>query len=168
MFAGIGALVTWALTKALGKAAVAAFGGGLIIFLAHLLVSLIKKYYAGPFPKKNDDGAQRDRDRAEREQFLRTAVVNCINPSGKRLEEYPLPYRGLIEDLANMAGEIRAAIRIVAYSGNSITVDTGPYYADAIRTELTDRAARDSKRLTLRTKEIPTLEVMRRRSAGKD
>ncbi|HET9677839.1 MAG TPA: hypothetical protein VFP21_10090, partial [Solirubrobacterales bacterium] len=89
-----------------------------------------------------------------REEFLRRAVANRCNPVGRSLDTYPVLHRGLIADLTNMAGGIDAAIEVVSYSDDSITIDTGPYYAGAIGKEMTARAEQDNTLLILRTNHL--------------
>jgi len=148
MWAGITTLVTWVLTKALGPAVLGGLFGAIVVILVHAVKQLLT-YVERPSRKSAED--QRRRWRSEREDFLRAAVLNRCNPSGRPPKDYPVRYRDLIEDLAVIAGEINAVIKVVDLSEDSITLDTGLFCADSVRKELSDRAARENRRLILRT-----------------
>jgi hypothetical protein len=158
--APVGALVTWAATKAIGPTVAGGLGLAILTWSVMLVKRVIYLYFVHtPIPSKAEEASSQafwNKQKAERDEFMRAAVAGERNPSGRRPEEYPVPYRSLIGSLAEIAGEIGAAIRVVSYSGDSITIDTGPYCAGSIKRELAARAAEDGTRLTLQTRPYPT------------
>jgi hypothetical protein len=151
VFIGITALAKLVVTKTFGPAVLAGVGGALF----YLLLAIIKKYRTDVSPYTNEDEARREQQMTEREKFLPTAVVSKCNPSGKTPDNYPELYRAMFADMATIASDVDAVIRVVRYSDKSITIDTGPFYAGSVKKELIARAARDKKQLILHTREHP-------------
>ena len=83
-------------------------------------------------------------------QFISTAVASEGNPNGKDAEEYPKNYRKLIADLAEIAHDANAAIRVIRLASDSITIDAGPFYISSATEKLLERrTAQDAKELIL-------------------
>jgi len=149
----VGALVTWAATKAIGPALAGGLGAAILIWTVMSIKKVIYIFYVyAPIHSKAEDSKKRARWKDiedERDRFLRAAVANKRNPTGRRPEEYPAPCRELIGSMARIAGQISAAIRIVDCSRDSVTIDTWRYFIDSIKKELASLSAKDNKRLTV-------------------